>query len=123
MREGKPPGGVRAEHSGRARGATPGDGRSVGVRLRRGGHRLAALAGAGRAGFILEGPAEWTVRPVGEVFVEAEHAVPGVTSSLLGGVIWRISPRVSSDAALRVGTVSGTGLVELRVGLTWDVPL
>jgi hypothetical protein len=37
--------------------------------------------------------------------------------------VWRISPRVSGDAALRVGTVSGTGLVELRVGLTWDLPL
>ena len=78
---------------------------------------------AGQVGFIAEGPAEWTVRPVGEVYVEAEHAVPGVTSSFLGGVIWRISPRVSTDAAVRVGTVSGTGLVELRVGLTWDVPL
>ena len=78
---------------------------------------------AGQVGFIAEGPADWTVRPVGEVYVEAEHTVSGVTSSLLGGVIWRISPRVSTDAALRIGTVSGTGLVELRVGLTWDLPL
>jgi len=78
---------------------------------------------AGRVGFIAEGPDEWTVRPVGEVYVEAEHAVPGVTSSFLGGLIWRISPRVSTDAAVRAGTVSGVGLVELRVGLTWDVPL
>jgi len=78
---------------------------------------------AGRVGFIGEGPDEWTVRPVGEVYVEAEHAVPGVTFSFLGGLIWRISPRVSTDAAVRVGTVSGVGLVELRVGLTWDVPL
>jgi hypothetical protein len=78
---------------------------------------------AGRAGLIAEGPDDWTVRPVGEVYVEAEHAVPGLTSSFLGGLIWRISPRVSTDAAVRVGTLSGTGLVELRVGLTWDVPL
>ena len=81
-------------------------------------HNLAALAGV-----IVEGPSEWTVRPVGEVYVGAEHAVAGVTSSFLGGLIWRISPRVSTDAAVRVGTVSGVGLVELRVGLTWDVPL
>ena len=60
---------------------------------------------------------------MGEAYVEAEHAVPGVTSSFLGGLIWRLSPRVSGDAALRVGTVSGTGLVELRVGLTWDLSL
>lgn len=78
---------------------------------------------AGLAGVIVEGPAEWTVRPVGEAYVEAEHSVVGVTASLLGGVVWRLTPRVSADAALRVGTVSGTGLVELRVGLTWDVPL
>ena len=78
---------------------------------------------AGTVGFIAEGPAEWTVRPVGEAYVGAEHAVPGVTTSFLGGVVWRISSRLSGDAALRAGTVSGTGLVELRVGLTWDVPL
>jgi len=78
---------------------------------------------AGTVGFIAEGPAEWTVRPVGEVYVGAEHAVPGVTTSFLGGMIWRISSRVSGDAALRVGTVSGMGLVEMRVGLTWDLPL
>lgn len=78
---------------------------------------------AGRAGFIAEGPDDWTVRPVGEVYVEAERSVPGLTSSFLGGLIWRMSPRVSTDAAVRVGTRSGTGLVELRVGLTWDVSL
>jgi len=78
---------------------------------------------AGLAGLIVEGPSEWTVRPVGEVYIEGEHAVPGVTSSFLGGLIWRFSPQVSTDAAVRVGTVSGVGLVELRVGLTWDVSL
>lgn len=78
---------------------------------------------AGLAGFIAEGPNEWTVRPVGEVYVEAEHAIPGVTASFLGGLVWRLSPRVSTDGAVRVGTVSGTGLIELRVGLTWDLPL
>jgi hypothetical protein len=78
---------------------------------------------SGLVGFIAEGPDAWTVRPVGEVYVGAEHAIPGVTTSLLGGLIWRISPSVSGDAALRVGTVSGTGLVELRVGLTWDLSL
>jgi hypothetical protein len=78
---------------------------------------------SGRAGVIAEGPDDWTVRPVGEVYVGGEHAVPGITTSLLGGLVWRISPRVSGDAALRVGTVAGTGLVELRVGLTWDVSL
>jgi len=60
---------------------------------------------------------------VGCLRVEAAHTIPGVTASFLGGVIWRISPRVSADVALRVGTVSGTALIELRAGLTRDIPL
>jgi len=39
------------------------------------------------------------------VYVEAEHAIHGVITSLLGGLIWRISLQVSGDAALGVGTV------------------
>ena len=78
---------------------------------------------AGLAGLIVEGPADWVVRPVAETYVEAERGAPSATVSGLGGVIWRVSPRVSADTALRVATVSGTGVVEVRVGLTWDLPL
>ena len=71
----------------------------------------------------MEGPFDWAVRPVGETYVEAEHGSPSVTVSGLLGLIWRASPRVSLDAAVRVATVDGNGLVEVRLGLTWDVPL
>jgi hypothetical protein len=78
---------------------------------------------AGSIGVIVEGPADWIVRPVAETYMEAERGNPSVTVSGLGGLIWRLSPRVSADAALRVATESGVGLVEVRVGLTWDLPL
>ncbi len=81
-------------------------------------HNLAALAGV-----IVEGPATWVVRPVGETYVEAEHGVPGVTVSGLVGLVWRLSPRVAPDAAVRVARVSGIDVLEVRVGLTWDLPL
>jgi hypothetical protein len=77
----------------------------------------------GSVGVIVEGPMDWIVRPVFETYMEAERGNPSVTVSGLGGLIWRLSPRVSADAALRVATQSGVGLVELRVGLTWDLPL
>ena len=78
---------------------------------------------AGSIGVIVEGPMDWTVRPVFETYMEAERGNSWVTVSGLGGLIWRLSPRVSTDAALRVATQSGVGLVEVRVGLTWDLPL
>ena len=78
---------------------------------------------AGLAGVIVEGPATWVVRPVAETYLEAEHGVPGVTVSGLLGLVWRLSPRVAPDAAVRVARVSGTDVFEVRVGLTWDVPL
>lgn len=78
---------------------------------------------AGSIGVIVEGPADWTVRPVAETYMEAQRGNPSVTVSGLGGLIWRLSPRVSADAALRVATESGVGLLEVRVGLTWDLVL
>ena len=78
---------------------------------------------AGLAGFIVEGPSSWVVRPVGELYVEAERGQPSVTVSALAGVVWRLSSRVSADAAVRGGTVFGTGVFEARLGLTWDIPL
>lgn len=78
---------------------------------------------AGLAGVIVEGPGDWVVRPVGETYVEAEHGVSRPTVSGLVGLIWRASPGVALDGALRLATVDGAGVVEVRLGLTWDVPL
>jgi hypothetical protein len=81
-------------------------------------HRFALLGGV-----ILEGPEDWVVRPVAETHVEVERGAPSATISGLGGLIWRVSPRVSADAAVRVATESGNAAVEVRVGLTWDLSL
>ncbi|MGZ6028547.1 MAG: hypothetical protein ACXWK5_03925, partial [Myxococcaceae bacterium] len=78
---------------------------------------------AGLAGVIIEGPFDWAVRPVAETYVEAEHGASAPTVSGLVGLIWRAAAGVALDAAFRVATVDGAGLVELRLGLTWDVPL
>ncbi len=78
---------------------------------------------AGLAGVIIEGPFDWAVRPVAETYVEAEHGASAPTVSGLVGLIWRAAAGVALDAAFRVATVDGAGLIELRLGLTWDVPL
>jgi len=70
------------------------------------------------AGLILEGHDAWPVRPVTEVFVEAEHDVP-TTVSWLGGAIWRALDDLSFDAALRLARAGGVNTTEVRVGLTW----
>jgi len=81
-------------------------------------HEAAVLAGV-----IVEGPNDWVVRPVGETYVEAEHGAAALTVSGLVGLIWRASPGVTLDGALRVATVDAAALIELRLGLTWDVSL
>jgi len=70
------------------------------------------------AGLIVEGHDAWPVRPVGEVFVQAEHEVP-TTVSVLGGAIWRAREDLSVDAAVRLARAGGESTTELRLGLTW----
>jgi hypothetical protein len=69
-------------------------------------------------GVILEGHDAWAVRPVAEVFVEAERDLPTTVSGLLG-TIWRASDGLAFDAALRLARAGGANTTELRVGLTW----
>jgi hypothetical protein len=77
----------------------------------------------GLVGVIVEGPNDWAVRPVGELYVQVEPSVSSVTVSGLVGVIWRASKRVSPDFAIRVATEGGTSLFEVRLGITWDIVL
>jgi hypothetical protein len=68
-------------------------------------------------GTILEGPADWTVRPVAEVFVE--HDVPRTTTmSGLIGAIWRVGEHLSFDVGVRRAEFAGRGVDEVRAGLT-----
>ena len=81
----------------------------------------------GFLGLIVEGPQRWLVRPVLEVAGERERGGTG-TLSALAGFIWTVSHSLALDGAIRVGrqdeALEGqTGLVELRVGLTWSFPV
>jgi hypothetical protein len=49
----------------------------------------------GRAGSSPRVPDDWTVRPGGRGVRRGRAVVPGLTSSFLGGLIWRMSPAVS----------------------------
>ncbi len=73
-------------------------------------------------GVILEGPAGWRVRPVGEVFVEREFKVKFIYSGLLGA-IWRVSDALSVDLGARVARSTEATACEVRAGLTWAVAL
>ena len=67
---------------------------------------------------IIEGPNDWTVRPVAELFYE--HDYGGIeTGSALIGAIWRIRDNISVDVGLRGGWVNDQPLREVRAGLTF----
>ena len=70
-------------------------------------------------GTIVEGPAEWTVRPVAELFVERQFDRATTVSGLIGA-IWRVSDRLAFDAGVRHADVGGRGVDEIRVGLTFS---
>jgi len=76
-------------------------------------HRPEAFLGA-----ILEGPHEWQVRPVMELFAEQASGSPRVTSGLIGA-IWRSRDNLSFDVGVRSARAGGEHINELRLGLTW----
>jgi hypothetical protein len=76
----------------------------------------------GFVGTILEGPWDWPVRPVAEVFYEREWGVAETVSGLVGA-IWQVSDKLSFDIALRNARVNGHSANELRAGLTFGLPL
>lgn len=67
---------------------------------------------------IVEGPNDWTLRPVAEVLYERDFG--GIeTGSALIGAIWRIRENVSIDVGLRGGRVNDQPLREVRAGMTF----
>ncbi len=70
-------------------------------------------------GVILEGPAQWTVRPVTEWYFE--RAAPGLlTLSRLAGAIWRRSDHLAFDFGLRWALAGPQREREVTAGLTWS---
>jgi len=71
---------------------------------------------------ILEGPHDWPVRPVGEVYTDHEFG-NDTTYSALAGAIWQVRDGLTFDAAVRYAAQPGNNAVEVRFGLTWGVAL
>ncbi len=71
---------------------------------------------------IVEGPIDWRIRPVMELFWERNFAAE-TRYSALGGAIWEVNDGIAIDAALRGGFVDDETVFEARAGLTWTVPV
>ncbi len=71
---------------------------------------------------IVEGPQDWTVRPVAEVFRERDFGSSTITSGLIGA-IWQVRRNLAFDAALRRASVNDRTLDEVRAGLTFSFPV
>jgi hypothetical protein len=70
-------------------------------------------------GAITEGPRDWIVRPVSEIFYEREFGGPRTTSGLVGA-IWQPCDSLAFDAAIRHARSGGHTADELRLGLTFS---
>ncbi len=73
-------------------------------------------------GAIVEGPQDWYVRPVAEMFHERDFGSATITSGLIGA-IWQVRRNLSFDAALRHASVNDRTLDEVRAGLTFSFPV
>lgn len=73
-------------------------------------------------GTILEGPIDWTLRPVAEAFAQRATG-GGRLDSLLLGAIWRVREGLSFDAGVRSARTASETIHELRLGLTWAFSL
>jgi hypothetical protein len=71
---------------------------------------------------IIEGPSNWAVRPVAEVFYENEFGKSETISGLIG-LIWRVRDNLSFDVGLRHALTNVHPVNELRAGLTFGFPL
>ena len=76
-------------------------------------HQPSAFLGA-----IVEGPYEWALRPVAEVFREEIRGDPR-TDSLLLGAIWRTRKDLTFDFGLRTARQGDESIREVRLGFTW----
>jgi hypothetical protein len=76
----------------------------------------------GFLGTIVEGPWDWPVRPVAEVFYEREWGAARTVSGLVGA-IWQVSDKLAVDIAVRDARVNRHTVNELRAGVTFGLLL
>jgi len=73
-------------------------------------------------GVIVEGPYDWPVRPVAEVYRERDFGGLTTTSGLIGA-IWQVRENLSFDFGLRKGRTNDQTVNEVRAGMTFSFPL
>jgi hypothetical protein len=73
-------------------------------------------------GVIVEGPRDWPVRPVAEVFRDREAGAVETVSGLIGA-IWQAGENLAVDLGLREASIGRHTVDEVRAGLTIGLPL
>ncbi len=68
---------------------------------------------------IVEGPHEWTVRPVSEIFYEQDFGAARTISGLIGA-IWQARDNLAVDFGLRQARINDRTSSEIRAGLTFS---
>jgi len=69
-------------------------------------------------GAIVEGPHDWSVRPVTEIFYERDFGAFQTRSALVG-VIWQVNDDAAIDFGLRGARVNDHTAGEIRAGVTF----
>jgi hypothetical protein len=67
---------------------------------------------------IIEGPHDWPVRPVAEIFYESDVSAFR-TGSALVGAIWQVQDNIAVDFGLRGARTNGQTAGEIRAGVTF----
>jgi hypothetical protein len=67
---------------------------------------------------MLEGPRDWAVRPVAEIFYERDVG-QFCTRSALIGAIWQVQDNIAVDFGLRGARINGNTAGEIRAGVTF----
>ncbi len=67
---------------------------------------------------IIEGPRDWAVRPVAELFIDRDFG-GALTRSALIGAIWQVRDTLAFDIGLRGARIDAHAVAELRAGLTF----
>jgi len=67
---------------------------------------------------IIEGPHDWAVRPVAEIFYERDIGLFRTRSALIGA-IWQVQDNIAVDFGLRGAHVNDHTVGEIRAGVTF----
>lgn len=67
---------------------------------------------------IIEGPHDWVVRPVSEIFYERDVGLFRTRSALIGA-IWQVQDNIAIDLGLRGAHVNDHTVGEIRAGVTF----